>query len=161
MDRFYEQSILVPANTPIAAPVTQAWPLEETTLRKITITIPDGHNGLTGVRVLWAGQQIIPWANNSYIIANNRVIDVAFDDYITATGLVIGGFNTDVFPHTFYLEATVTDKPAHAQLAQQASPGTAVLPPSSAQTPDPLSPASLLASLPPDIAALITAGQEV
>jgi hypothetical protein len=158
MNRFYEQTFTIPANTPKAAPVDIAWALEDNTLRKVSITIPDGHNGLTGIRVKWSNQQIIPWGNLSFIVANNRTIDVEFDDYITITGLVIEGFNTDVFPHSFYLEATISDLPSSGQIAATNGASSAVLPAVAPVSPDPLSPDALLASLPADVAATILAG---
>lgn len=111
MDRLYYQTLTVPAGTAIAAAVSQAWPLEDNQLEEITIEVPDGHCGLTGVRVLQAQQQIVPFANNSFFVANDRVIDYPFKDQITSTGLVIQGYNLDIFPHTFYLTALVANLP--------------------------------------------------
>lgn len=127
MDRLYAISVTVPANTPRAAPVDVALPLEDAQLTRFDITVPDGHNGLTGLRVLWSGQQIVPWGNNSFIVANNRTIPVAFNDYITASGVVFEAFNTDVFAHTFYIELTISDSPTRAALMATPSGQPAVV----------------------------------
>jgi hypothetical protein len=111
MDRLYYLTPQIPAGTPQSAPVSTPWPLEDNQLIKISIEVPDGHCGLTGVRILWSQQQIVPFANNSFFVANDRTIDYQFDDYITSSGLVVQGFNTDIFPHTFYITALITNLP--------------------------------------------------
>jgi hypothetical protein len=111
MDRIYYQTLTVPAGTPITAPVTAAWPLEDNLLKHFTVQVPDGHCGLTGFRVLQAQQQVVPFANNSYIVSNDRTFPFEWDDEITSTGLVLSGYNIDIFPHTFYCTALVTNIP--------------------------------------------------
>lgn len=111
MDRLYYQTLTVGAGNSINTPISQAWPLEDNQLLKVVITIPDGHCGLTGFRLLRAQQQIVPFANNLYLVANDRTLTYEFEDEITTTGLVLQGYNNDIFPHTFYCEATVTNLP--------------------------------------------------
>jgi len=118
MDRLYYQTLTVGAGNSINTPVSQAWPLEDNQLLKIVVTIPDGHCGLTGFRILRAQQQIVPFANNLYLIANDRTITYEFEDQITSTGLVLEGYNQDIFPHTFYCEATITNLPAPGENPQ-------------------------------------------
>jgi hypothetical protein len=120
MDRLYYQTLTVGAGNSVNTPISQAWPLEDNQLKKIVITIPDGHCGLTGFRILRAQQQIVPFANNLYLVANDRTITYEFDDQISSTGLVLQGYNADIFPHTFYCEATVTNLPAHGTLPEAA-----------------------------------------
>jgi hypothetical protein len=111
MDRLYYQTLVVPAGTAITAPASQAWPLEDNELANIHVTVPDGHCGLTGFRILQAQQQIVPFANSQYLVANDEKIDYPFDDEITSTGLVLEGYNTDIFQHTFYVRALVKNLP--------------------------------------------------
>lgn len=147
MDRLYYLSPLTPAGTSIAAPLSTSWPLEDAQLKRVVITVPPGHNGLTGIRVLWSGQQIIPWANNQFLVANGRTIEVNFDDYMTIMGLVVVTYNTDVFDHTFYLEATVTDASLPGDMLVKAAMGATVMPADTGMPVDPLSPAFLIASV--------------
>jgi hypothetical protein len=158
LERLYEIDVSVPAGTLSTAPATFPLPLEESTLKKIEITIPSGHNGLTGIRVTWSGQQIIPWGNNSFLVANGQVIAVDFDDYMTAKGVVISAYNTDVYVHKFYVRATISDLPSTPQLVRQTGPGKAIVPATPVTALDPLSPDALLASVPDDVRALIMAG---
>lgn len=149
MDRFYFLNPLIPANTPIATPVTTPWALAGEHLAYINITVPDGHNGLTGIRILWSGQQIIPWANNQYLIANNRTVPITVDEDISESGLSVVAYNTDVFDHNFYLEALVADRViARQSMAEVVTPGVAGVS-TEAGFIDPLSPAFLIATVPP------------
>jgi len=150
MDRFYYQSFAIPANTQQNAPVSFPFPLEDATLKHGAITVPDGHNGFTGIRVLWGTQQIWPWSNNQFVVANGRTIPIGFDDYITISGLIIEAFNTDIFNHTFYMELTISDLPSQSGLAANAGPSAAILPPKGPSSTDPLSPDALIASVPPE-----------
>lgn len=148
MDRLFYQSVTCPAGTLQAAPLSSAFPLEDAIMRRLAITIPDGHNGLTGIRILRGGQQIMPWANNQYIVANNRTIPIDYDDEITESGLNVVAFNVDVFDHTFYIEAVIADLPLVSRTAMASDASSAVLPSGTVSSPDPLSPEFLIATLP-------------
>jgi hypothetical protein len=73
-----------------------------------------------------AQQQIIPFANDSYIVSNDHFFEFPFEDQITATGLVLSGYNTDIFAHSYYCTATVTNLPAPGEnpQAEVVTPGT-------------------------------------
>ena len=124
MDRLYQFSATFPAGTLPGAPSNLKWTLEDNLLRRIEITVPDGPSGLMSFRILQAGQQIVPWANNSFITANDEKILVEFEDQISASGLVIQGFNTDIFDHTVYFRATITNLPLPGSLPPAAVVGT-------------------------------------
>jgi hypothetical protein len=126
MDRIYYTVLTIPANTPQSAPVSIAWPLEDNQLKEITVQVPDGHCGLTGFRIMQAQQQIVPFANSSFIVSNDRTFLFPFDDEITSTGLVGNGYNTDIFPHSFYLTCTVTNLPLPGEepQAEVVAPGS-------------------------------------
>jgi hypothetical protein len=126
MDRLYYQNLTIPAGNGVNNFDAVAWPLEDNQLLEITIEVPDGHCGLTGVRIEQAQQQIVPFANNSYLISNNRVFRYPFADQITSTGLVIVGYNGDIYPHTFYCTALVTNlsEPGENPEAEVVAPGS-------------------------------------
>lgn len=109
MNRLYPLTIVTPKATLQSAPLVTPWPLEDAYLTSILIQVPDGHAGLTGLRILWSGQQIVPWGNNSYIVSNNEILTIPITSYITASGLTVHTFNTDIYDHSFYLRALITD----------------------------------------------------
>jgi len=128
MDRLYYQSITVPANTPIAVPLSVPWVMEEAHLEYIDITIPDGPSGLSGFRVLWAQQQIIPWGNHSYLTPNDEKIRVNMNVDITISGLVLQAYNLTIWDHTFYFRGTITDLKLPSQPALTATSGSVSIP---------------------------------
>jgi len=150
MDRLYYLDCLVPAGTTQAAPAQFPFPLEDATLKHGAITVPDGHNGLTGVKITWSRQQIWPWANNKFLVANNRVIPFEFGDYITVSGLVVVAYNTDIFDHTFYVEMLITDAKQVAPNVNATTETVSVVPTDVSTVIDPLGPDALIASLPAD-----------
>lgn len=109
--RLYELNVTVPAGTLAATPQLTQWPLENNTLDQVEIVIPSGHVGLTGVRVLQASQQIVPWGNSGFISSNDEKLIIPLSTEIGASAISVQTYNTDVYPHTFYLRATVRDIP--------------------------------------------------
>lgn len=148
MERIYYQVLTVPAGTPVSAPEQQAWPLEDNQLVEVTVQIPDGHCGLTGFRILWAQQQIVPFANDSYLVGNDRTLRYPFDDYITSSGLVLEGYNNDIFQHSFYVTALITNlpEPGENPEAEVVQAGTSDL--TDLTTPDDLNVTTILNSGP-------------
>lgn len=107
--RYYALNVVTQAGTLIGAPQTTVWPLEDVTLVGIEVDIPPGHAANTGIRVLRSKQQVVPWGNNSYLIANDRLLSVAVNEELTEGKLVIVTYNLDVYDHTHYLRATLAD----------------------------------------------------
>lgn len=128
MDRIYYTVFTIPAGTPQTAPTTLAWPLEDNQLKGFTVQVPDGPCGLSGFRVMQAQQQVVPFANDSYIVSNDHFFTFEWDDEITSTGLVLSGYNTDIFDHSYYCTATVTNLPVPGENspAEVVTPGEGV-----------------------------------
>ncbi len=114
MDRYYPLTVTVPAATPVASPIVVPYPLETGRLVDIEIEIPSGHCGLTGVRVMFGDVVILPWGQGQFIVASDysRVFDV--NENIDANNLTVAAYNTDIFDHSFYLRAHVSDSQAQA-----------------------------------------------
>lgn len=115
--RLYELDVTVPAGTQKLTPVTTPFVLEDAMLTSMTIRVPPGHVGLTGIRVVRSSQQIIPWGNFSFLVMDNEKIDLQLNEEIQRNALVVSAYNTDIFNHTFYLRAVISDFGA-----QQSSP---------------------------------------
>jgi hypothetical protein len=108
--RVYEAQFTVPAGTAIAAPVSQPVALEDANLDTVRVLVPDGHSGLTGLRITWGGTQILPINAGSWIISNDEIFDWPADEEVTASGLSLTGYNTDIYPHTFYLRFQISSR---------------------------------------------------
>jgi len=120
----------VPAGTAASSPFTLAWTLYPGYVRKFEIQIPAGHNGLTGLRLTYMGRPIIPFDLTAFLIGSGRTFEVPYEDQIMNWGLQAQAYNTDVWPHTFYLWADVDPhipgQPAAVtspRLAAAAAPG--------------------------------------
>ncbi len=110
MKRVYESQFTVPAGTAIAAPASQPVVLEDAHLDTVRVLVPDGHSGLTGLRITWGGTQIMPINPGTWIISNDEIFDWPADEDVTANGLSLAGYNLDIYPHTFYLRFQITDR---------------------------------------------------
>jgi hypothetical protein len=119
-------SPVIAARTPASSPVSVNWPLVYGTLHNIRIQIPAGHNGLTGCRITYLGQEIIPWSNNAWLVGSGDVFNVPWEAEIMNYGVAFTAFNTDLVPHQFFAYADITPFVGAAsgyELATVARPG--------------------------------------
>lgn len=100
--RIYEGDLTVPAGTPVAAPVSLAVPVDLGTLRRVTLEVPTGHAGLTGWMLLIAGTPVIPYAGNTWLVADGYTDSWELDQDINQGQVTVKGYNTDIYAHTFY-----------------------------------------------------------
>lgn len=108
-NRLYKLDFTVPANTPKTAPITTPFTLEDAILVSMTIVVPPGHVGLTGIRIVRSQQQVIPFGNLSFLVMDNEKLEIDLNEEIQRKALVASAFNTDIFPHTFYIRAVIAD----------------------------------------------------
>src|SRR5215475_13093300 len=110
MDRLYPKSVTTAPHTALVTPLSTPWPIGDfEDLLYIDIIIPDGHNGVTGIKILWSGTQVIPYDDTLFLTGNDEKVHVEVDTYITQNALTIVTYNTDVWPHTHWLRAMVLD----------------------------------------------------
>lgn len=107
MRQYTPISLTVPAGTTQAAPAAKAWSLYPAFVHSFRINIPAGHNGLTGVRIVYHGTPVIPFDLQQFLIGNAGAFEVPFGDEVDQSGVSLQGFNTDIWPHTFYCYADV------------------------------------------------------
>lgn len=107
MDRHYVSAISIPAGTQQLGPQSTSIPLENGYLVEVEVTIPPGHNGLTGVRIEQSRQQILPWGNNSFISGDNYNRVYPINTEIGVNAIRARTYNLDIFVHTIYLRLHV------------------------------------------------------
>ena len=77
-------------------------------LHSITVYVPPGHVGQTGIQVYLSGTQIVPWGGNSpWFNLNDTEITIPIETEVN-TKLVAYGYNTDQVAHTFYIRLLYT-----------------------------------------------------
>lgn len=117
MRQFTPLAVTVPARTAKAAPVTVAWPLYPGWVHNFRIDIPAGHGSLTGVRVAIDGTPVIPFHSSLFLVGDGRSFTVPFEDEVDQFSMTVQAYNTDAYPHVFYLWADVNPYGPRNQLA--------------------------------------------
>lgn len=116
-----EADLTVPAGTPASAPVTLTVPVQNGWIGRARLTVPDGHNGLTGWQLMLAGTPIIPYSGSGFIITNDAKWDFDLNREVNKGELQIVAYNTGTYPHTFYFvvwwQAAAPSPPIAASLA--------------------------------------------
>jgi hypothetical protein len=119
MDRYYPLTAVVASATPSTTPTTFFIQLETAELVDVKIQVPAGHVGLTGIRILQSSQQIVPWGNSSWYIADDDREVFEVNEQVNANSITVQAYNTDIYEHAFYMLFHVADLVG----AAAASPG--------------------------------------
>lgn len=102
----YHAVLTVPSNTPQDSPAQDSLVVEGDILEKVTIQIPSGHAGLTGIRIKYGIKQIIPKEEDTWIKGDNVVL-VLYPLYELPEfycRLIVEGYNNDdTYNHSFYI----------------------------------------------------------
>ena len=98
----YQDVVACPANTPVTAPVEQALSVVDAIIpRKVTITIPDGHAGLTGIAVAFGHNAVIPSNKGGFISGNDWTFPFDLSDYPNGVSWSVFVVNLDTIAHTW------------------------------------------------------------
>jgi hypothetical protein len=110
------ETISCPENTPQATPVEVLTPFDPGIVVKVTIVIPDGHAGLTGITLAVAHQPIIPKNRRAvageawkYLEGNDEVIPFDLDGYPESGAWSAWLYNTDEVPHSWQIRFEVDE----------------------------------------------------
>lgn len=114
-ERFQFFSVVAPANTPKASPVTVSTRFNPGTVEQLEIVVPDGHAGDTGLQLAYAGQVVVPIDPTTFLVANDERIVWPVDGFLDGGVWSAVVFNTDVFDHTFFLRYLVNENAPPAQ----------------------------------------------
>lgn len=88
-------------------------------VKHITVTIPPGPSGFMGFHFLHMGGPVIPYFGDAYIIGDNRLVEWDVNGMPTADGWQLESYNTDIFPHSVYIEFQIDEIPATAAASIQ------------------------------------------
>lgn len=101
-DRVNVANVTCPASTPLAAPVEvflQQFP--PGIPRKLTIVIPAGHAGLTGIAAGYGHQPVIPDNGAAFIQGDDDVVHLELSNYPAGPQWSVFMFNLDPEPHSW------------------------------------------------------------
>lgn len=93
----------IPAGTLVAAPVTVDLAMPARIVRSVRVRTPPGPAGTVGWALGAAGQRVLPWGANQWIVADDEVIEWTLTDQITSGAWQLQGYNTGVYAHTLYV----------------------------------------------------------
>ena len=101
--------VTVPAGTLQAAPQQTVWNLGWVVVDSITVRIPPGPSGLTGIAILYAGVPIVPSEQPGVFWVGDDQKEVWELGWEISGPFTVVTYNLDIYDHTFYLNAQVRD----------------------------------------------------
>ena len=107
--RYYHQDLVVPANTPVAAPVSATSPTPNVNLDSVVVRVPAGCAGLVGFNIVLSQEAIIPYGSPPtwFVLDDDEVTLTA--GYVVDSTLMFLAYNLDVYGHTFHLDWVAQD----------------------------------------------------
>lgn len=96
--------VTIPAGTPLSALFTQAIVFPPRTVTQIDWKVPPGPSGLMGWQLTIAGQQVIPVNAGAFVVADNAERSWPITGLPDQGQWQLTGYNTDIYPHTVYLD---------------------------------------------------------
>lgn len=108
-DRIQPFAVTVPPATLKAFPLVTNLFFQDGVVTRIITTVPPGPSGLVGFNYLHLGGPVIPVFGGGFFVADGRVIDWTVTGMPTSSGWQIQAYNTDIYPHTIYIEFLVDE----------------------------------------------------
>jgi hypothetical protein len=110
----------VPAGTLITAPSVQAITFPPRVVSGIRWKVPPGPSGLMGWALTIGGSPVIPRVHGTYFVTDNDADTWTLEGYPDQGQWQFTAYNTDIYPHTVYLDflldQIVTTAPMPAQI---------------------------------------------
>lgn len=101
---YFSKLITVPKNTAAETPSQETFEIQNGVIHRVHVSIPSGHAGLTGVRVLRGLHQVAPTSGSAWFTGDDSKVD--YNEHIeieeSPYELVIESYNEDdTYDHTF------------------------------------------------------------
>lgn len=100
-DRVEVHDVTCPASTPSSAPLEVAFNDVPANLMAVTIVIPDGHAGLTGIALAYGHQPVLPRTPGAFISGNDEVVRFDMSNYPTGPPWSAFVCNNDLTSHAW------------------------------------------------------------
>lgn len=120
-ERVEIKSILTPAGTAIATPLTTALNWRQGYPLRIEIRFPPGPSGLVGFQLLHSGEVVIPHDKTEWLITDDESVIWPLDDFPYNAKYAARTYNTGVYDHTIQVRMLFAEVGA-----QQLTPMTPV-----------------------------------
>ena len=96
-------TVTCPAGTAASSPVTTATTLGVVDVSDIQIVIPRGHSGLTGLRILLGGSQVLPRNDGGWIIGDDERLEYPVTGYLNTGLWKAQMYNTGIYDHSWQI----------------------------------------------------------
>jgi hypothetical protein len=107
--QLWTEQVTIQPGTPQSAPQVNNLTLPVGVVDRIVVMIPPGPLGAMGWALGAAGQPVIPYAPNTFIVADHEVVDVSLEQVIDSGAWQVFGYNNGVYPHTLYMRFYITN----------------------------------------------------
>jgi hypothetical protein len=101
-DRYFAERLTCPAGVPAASPIAIPFPVDPLVFVQCELVIPDGHVGVTGFAIEFAGRRIVPWGGEDDWIQGNADELTFSVNFEVGTELVFMLYNEGAYDHSFY-----------------------------------------------------------
>lgn len=120
--RYFAYDLSTPAGTAHSSPQRTNITVEDTVLELCALTIPNGHVGLTGFAIDYAGERILPWSDpNAFVRGNDQYLELVVGINVVGR-LTFVTFNEGAYDHGHIVRLrqryrAMPDAPAQPALA--------------------------------------------
>jgi len=109
----YSIKFTIPANTSKTNPKKQVVELKKGVIHRIIISIPRGHGGVTGLRIMYGNLQLWPEEPDTWFSGDGEILDFVeyFELPSDPTKLTLEGYNESVsYDHSFHIRIGILPK---------------------------------------------------
>lgn len=96
-------AVEVPSGTAKATPQVTDLAMPARLVRRVRVRIPPGPSGLVGWALGAAGERVLPWGANEWIVADDEVIEWELTGQIDSGAWQLQAYNTGLYDHTLYV----------------------------------------------------------
>ena len=127
--RYYHQDLVVPANTPVTAPVSATSPTPNVNLDSVVVRVPAGCAGLVGFNIVLSQEAIIPYGSPPtwFVLDDDEVTLTA--GYVVDSTLMFLAYNLGQVPHTLHLDWVASDSSSAAGTSSLSAATSTPIPP--------------------------------
>jgi hypothetical protein len=101
-DRIETPTVTILSGATPAAPQNTSLALRDAVLERVEVVIPPGPSGLVGFAFVHSGQQVIPFTEGDWIIADDYTFAADLEHFPTGDLWSIRGYNLDIYDHSLY-----------------------------------------------------------
>jgi hypothetical protein len=108
--RYETVQLVIPANTPQAAPVSAALYRDRAAIDALWVLVPPGPSGLVGFAFWHSSRQVIPKVDGTWIVGDSETIPIQIADLSPWPDWTIKAYNADTYQHTLYVRLALDDQ---------------------------------------------------